>query len=284
MKHTRAALAQSLKALGLRAGDVVMIHASLRAVGPAFGGADQVHLAVEDATAPGGTLMMYVSCEHGYDDVGRSFFTPEQEAALLEHQPPFDFQTGRANREFGVLAELFRSWPGTICSRAAGPRLAARGAKAGWLTSEAPWNYGFGVGSPLAKLCETNGHVLLLGSTRTDVTLLHHAEHIADFPDKRIARYQVPLLRDSKRVWASCEEFNTGYGEVHANWPDNFFALIVDDFIARNDAPEFCRRGRVGDADCILLNARTLVDHAVPIMVRQAHDRNAHHDLQTPDL
>jgi aminoglycoside 3-N-acetyltransferase len=269
MAHTRSSLAKALKDLGLRAGDTVMIHASVRAVGSVFGGPDEIHRAVEDAAGPGGTLMMYVSCQFGFDDVGRGIMTKEEEAVVLASQPPFDFQSARANREFGALAEMFRSTPGTICSEAVCARVAARGAKAEWLTANAPWAYGFGKGSPFEKLCQGNGWVLLLASHHDEVTLLHHAEHIADFPNKNIARYVVPLLRDGKRVWVPCEEVETSKG-AHDSWPDQFFATIVDDFIAKHDGTAVCRRGKIGDANSVLMRAAALVDHAVPLMVRQA--------------
>ncbi len=95
-----------------------MLHASVRAVGPVIGGPDEIHLAVADAIAPGGTVMMYVGCQDGFDDVGRGVLSPEEESAILAHQPAFDFQHARAARDFGVLAEFFRSYPGTICSHA----------------------------------------------------------------------------------------------------------------------------------------------------------------------
>jgi aminoglycoside 3-N-acetyltransferase len=270
MPHSRTGLTASLSELGLRPGMIVMLHASVRAVGKVHGGPDEIHLAVADAVAPGGTLMMYVGCQEGFDDVGRGYLTAEAEAAILAHQPPFDPRTARASREFGILAELFRSYRGTICSNSVCGRMAARGARGEWLVADQPWTYGFGRGSPLEKLCESGGKVLLLGSDYDEVTLLHYAEHVANFADKRIARYQVPLLRNGKRIWMDCEEFDTSSRGVHPNWPERFFALIVQDFIAAYATTEFCAHGRVGNADSVLMDATRLVAHAMPIMVRQA--------------
>ena len=243
-----------------------MIHASVRAVGAVHGGPDEIHCAVEDAVGPGGTVMMFVGCQDGFDDVGRGVYSAAQEAETLAHQPPFDPQSARAQRDFGALAEFFRSSPGTVCSEAVCGRVAARGAKAGWLVADAPWNYGFGPGSPFAKLVEARGRVLLLGSSHDEVTVLHYAEHIADCADKRVVRYRVPWREGGRRVWRDVEEFNTGGDGVHAHWPHDFFARIVDDFLRSNE----CGRGRVGNADSFLLDATALVKHAVPLMQRQA--------------
>jgi len=267
--HTRQGLTDDLRKLGLAEGDVVMLHASVRAVGFVFGGPDEIHLAVQDAVGPPGTLMMVAGCPDGFDEVGRGRLSPEEEEALLTHQPPFDPATARAERDVGVLAEFFRSYPGTVCSRAPA-RFSARGGRAGWLTRDQPWHYAFGRGSPLDKLVETNGRVLLLGCDHDTVTLMHFVEHVTDFPGKRIVRYRVPLLRAGRREWVPCEEFDTSERGVHENWPDRFFAKIVDAFIASQSGTGSCRTGFVGEAQAFLLDAAALVKHAAPLMVAQA--------------
>jgi aminoglycoside 3-N-acetyltransferase len=266
MKHTRKSLIEDLRRLGLQSGEIVMVHASVRAVGPVRGGPDEIHLAIDEAVRPSGALMMFVGCQEGFDDVGRGVFSIEEEAAVLAHQPPFDFQNSRAARQFGVLAEFLRSYPGTVCSQSICGRMAARGDRADWLIAAHPWNYGFGHGSPLAKLCQSGGKVLLLGSDLDEVTLLHYAEHIAPFEGKRVARYKVPILRDGIRIWVECEEFDTSGKGVHEHWPGNAFELIVSDFIAKFAGTSLCRRGIVGHANGTLLDAEGLVSHALPIM------------------
>ena len=84
------ALANDFRNLGIRAGDTVMLHASVRAVGEVAGGPDAIHLALKSALTPGGTLMMYASCPRFYDEVGRGNLTIEQERELHEKLPAFD--------------------------------------------------------------------------------------------------------------------------------------------------------------------------------------------------
>ncbi len=267
--QTRADLVRALNALGVTSGDLVMVHASVRAVGAVLGGPDEIWRAVVDAVSPGGAMMMYVDIPDGYDDIGRKALSPEEEAMLRAHLPALDFQNARAQREYGALAELFRSSPGALCSEQAGARMAAHGDRAAWLMADAPWDYGYGLGSPLDKLRLNGGKILLLQSDHDEVTFLHHVEHIADFPGKRIVSYEVPVSQDGVRVWRRCEEFNTGGEGVHANWPDRFFAQIVDDFIAKAD-PSACRIGMVGGAMSVLISAPALAAHAIPIMVARA--------------
>ena len=99
------------------------------------------------------------------------------------------------------------------------------------LMSRQPWNYAFGSDSPLERFLLLDGRIVLLGSDHDAVTFLHYVEHVADIPGKRIARYQVPVLEDGRRVWRTMEEFDTSGDGAHANWPDRFFAKIVDSLL-----------------------------------------------------
>src|SRR5215218_10174265 len=110
--HTRSLLAAQLRSLGLARGDTVMVHASLRAVGPVAGGPDEVHLAIKDVITPEGTMFMFASCPDFVDEIGRGNLTPEQEAEVREKLPVFDPHTARSSRDNGALVELLRTYPG----------------------------------------------------------------------------------------------------------------------------------------------------------------------------
>ena len=64
------------------------------------------------------------------------------------------------------------------------------------------------------------------------------------------------------------EEFDTSGDGVHPNWPDRFFAKIVDGLLTktRNNG------ARVGSAMTYVLSARELLDFALPVMKAVAAD------------
>ena len=136
------------------------------------------------------------------------------------------------------------------------------GARAAWFTADHPLDYGYGPGSPLAKLVEAGGKCLMLGAPLDTMTLLHHAEHIADFPDKRIKRGEAPMLVDGRKVWRTYEEFDTG--DPPEGLPDDYFATIVRDYLATGSG----RTGKVAGADCVLVEAAPMVDFARAWMER----------------
>ena len=137
---SREELARGFRELGVAAGDTVMVHASVRAVGPIAGGPDQIHLAIKDALTPDGTLMMYASCPDGYDDVGRGHLTPIDERELIEKLPAFDALTAKAQRDHGALVEFFRSYPGSLVNDHVA-RFVVWGGQAPYLISKQPWNW-----------------------------------------------------------------------------------------------------------------------------------------------
>ena len=259
--HTREDLAADLRTLGLAAGDVVMVHASVRAVGEVAGGPDQIHLAIKDVLGSEGTLMMYASCPRYVDEVGRGNLTAAEEAEVLEKLPAFDASTARSARDNGALVEMLRTYPGSRVNDHPA-RFVVWGRQGEYLLSRQPWNYAFGRDSALERFVELNGRILLLGCDHDSTTFLHYAEHIADIPAKRVARFKVPVMENGKRVWRDMEEFNTASDGVHANWPDRFFAQIVDAHLAQTGS----HGGLVGDATSHIVSARALLDAALPTM------------------
>jgi aminoglycoside 3-N-acetyltransferase len=261
---SRAELARDFINLGIQPGDTVMLHASVRAVGPVAGGPDQIHLALKDALTDAGTLMMYAGCPIGYDDVGRGHLNAIEERAVVDKQPPFDADTARAARDHGVLVEFFRTSPGSLVNNHVA-RFVVWGRHAGHLISKQPWNYAFGRDSALERFVELDGKILLLGCDHDNVTFLHYAEHIVDIPGKRIARFEVPVLENGERVWREMEEFDSAAG-AHARFPDRFFAQIVNRHLSRTRN----RGGRVGHAHAFLTDAKGLLELALAEMQRAA--------------
>lgn len=262
--HRRDDLVGQLKNLGVSAGDVVMVHASLRAIGEVAGGPDEVHLAIKDAITPDGTLLMYASCPRYYDEVGRGNLTPAEEREILDKLPPFDALSARSARDNGALVEFLRTWPGSRVNHHVA-RLVAWGKQAEHLFSEQPWDFAFGRGSPLERFTDLDGKILLLGSDHDNVTYLHYPEHIADFENKRVARFKVPVLVDGQRVWRDMAEVDTA-AKAHDAWPANFFAKIVDGYLSETGNSG----GLVGNATSHVMAARGLLHVAMAEMERVA--------------
>lgn len=259
---TRSRLRADLEALGLASGDTVMVHAALRSVGGIVGGPDALIDAIIAAISPGGTILAYTDWEAGY-------WSEEHPNAHLKvlrvpddirsEVVAFDPAGSRAARDNGAFMELLRTRPGARRSANPGASCAALGSRAEWLTADHPLDYGYGPGSPFAKFVESRGSILLLGCPRDRITILHHAEHLARIPGKRITRYEAPLRVDNGGMaFRWIEEFETS-DPVVEGLDEDYFRTIVEEYLANGHG----RTGRVGNADCVLVPAADIVPFAV---------------------
>ncbi|MDU0575562.1 aminoglycoside 3-N-acetyltransferase [Pseudomonas aeruginosa] len=253
---TRASLAVDLTKLGLAPGDAVMVHAAVSKVGRLLDGPDTIIAALCDVVGHEGTVLAYADWEARYEDLcdedGR--VPPE----WRDHIPPFDPQRSRAIRDNGVLPEFLRTTPGALRSSNPGASIVALGAKAEWFTADHPLDYGYGEGSPLAKLVAAGGKVLMLGAPLDTLTLLHHAEHLAGIPGKRIKRVEVPLATPAGRQWRMIEEFDTG-DPIVDRLAEDYFAEIVTQFLASGQG----RQGLIGSASSVLVGAAAITAFGV---------------------
>ncbi len=259
---TRRELRKHLAEIGVAPGDVIMIHAALRRVGPMMNGPDALIGALLDSLGPTGTLAVYTDWDACYDDL--LDFSGADEIARVPERfradiPPFDPKTSRARRDNGAIAEFIRTTPGAVRSLSSGASVAAIGAKAEWLIADHALNYGYGENSPFAKIVQAGGKVLMVGAPLDTMTILHHAEHKARIGGKRVLRVEVPFWQGGAVEWRTIEEFDTG-NPVVAGLADDYFRLIVEEFLATS---RDSRRGFIGAAPSVLVPARDVVEFAV---------------------
>ena len=252
-----ASLQRDLAALGVRSGDVAMVHVSLRKIGLArsqfgAGGPPLLLEALEAAVGADGTLVMILGSDYSCDWVNSK--PVEARARLLAGTPPFDARTAAALPEVGWFAEVFRRAPGTLLSDTPSGRFAARGRRAAELLRDQPWNDYYGPGSPLQRLCDVGGKVLRLGADPETVTVLHYAEYLAQVPGKRRTRwdYVVAGAEGPRHVWIECLDDSKGI----VDWPgEDYFSLITKAYLATGGA----QRGVVGRAPSELIDAAAFV-------------------------
>jgi aminoglycoside 3-N-acetyltransferase len=262
--HTAAALRADLQRLGLHDGDIVMVHAACRRIGPVLGGPDAMIAALRGAVGACGTVMAYLDWDAPWED-----FTDADGRVLPEwraHVLPFDPALTRGARANGVLPEFLRTTPGAQRSDNPGASMAAIGARAAWLTADHPLDYGYGPDSPLAKLVEAHGKVLMLGAPLDMMTLMHHAEHLARLTGKRIVRRETPFKTPQGTVWRMIEEFDTSEPVVDA-LPENFIEHIVTAYLGTGKGAQ----GRVGKAHSVLVDAADILQFGIAWLERVAN-------------
>lgn len=254
--RTRAGLAADLRALGLAAGDTVLVHASLRALGPVEGGAETVVDAFLDVLGPAGTLVVYTQTPGNSDPSRwpstRGYAVPEARWERLRATlPAFDPDTTPAHG-VGVLPETVRARPGARRSAHPQSSFTALGARARALTADHAPDCHLGERSPLARLEEAGARVLLLGVGWEVCTAFHLAEYRV--PGRARQTYSC-VVGDGQggRAWYT-------YTDVRLDASP--FARIGAAYEAGPAGAEGLVRGRVGAADSRLFGLRPAVAHA----------------------
>lgn len=171
---TRKGLRAHLADLGLAAGDAVILHTSLQSMGLVIGGPRTVIEAVLDVIGPGGTLMMPAfSGDLSNPADWRHPAVPgdliNEVRAEIPHYDPQRTPT----RRVGAVAEYFRTYPGALRSPHPQSSFCAYGRAAAFLTAQHPLSNRFSATSPLGRLLDLGGKVLMLGAPLDTCTALY---------------------------------------------------------------------------------------------------------------
>jgi aminoglycoside 3-N-acetyltransferase len=223
---TARQLVDQLKALGVREGGVLLVHTSFRAVRPVAGGPLGLIGALRRALGGKGTLVMPTMTR------GDGVFDPKS----------------TPTEGMGITAELFWRQPGVLRSTHPAGSFAAEGPLAERICQRQPLSPPHGPDSPVGRVHDLGGQVLLLGVTHSENTMLHLAEAIARVP------YAVshPCVVEVDGVARTVMVRETDHCCVGFRLADGWLR-----------AGGLQREGKIGNADARVSEARDLVRVAV---------------------
>jgi aminoglycoside 3-N-acetyltransferase len=152
-----------LQKLGIRSGDVLLVHSSFNRFEGFTGNALDVIRVLREAVGPKGTLLM-PTMTFGYRAVDNA------------REGKF-FDVRRTPSRMGVISELFRRSPGVVRSVHPTHSVAAWGARA-LVADHHEVGTPCGPGTPWARLLEHRGKILFLGTGIITMTFYHACEEI----------------------------------------------------------------------------------------------------------
>lgn len=253
---TSDTLKRDFTELGIQSGMTVMMHTSMKAVGGfVVGGPIAVIMAIESCLGNEGTLVMPTHTPD-LSDPGNWRYPPVKESwwePIREGMPAFetDFTPCLG---MGVINECFRKQNGVVRSNHPQVSFAAWGAQKEIITANQSLEYSLSEQSPLARLYDLEGWVLLLGVNHNNNTTLHLAEYRAQYANKAETINKAPVFVAGEKQWVDLQDID----------------FDSDDFIQLGEAFEketsYVRRGKVGNADALLMPVKELVDYAVKWM------------------
>lgn len=241
--YSKEDLKQQLEELGIRPQDTLLVHSSLKSIGPVEGGADTVLDALSEYLAPG----LLVLPTHTWEQINEEYniFDVENEPSCV-----------------GLLTNLFRKRPGVVRSWHPTHSLAAYGRDA---QEFAQGEERFDTPCPrqgcYGKLYDRRAKVLFLGVPLTRNTLIHAVEEWAGIPN-RISSIHQPLKirtpdgrlleRPMRRHRAPIRNISGNYGKLTEPLLELGIAV----------------KGSIGAAESILVEVVPMVDLTLEFLRR----------------
>jgi aminoglycoside 3-N-acetyltransferase len=244
--HTFASLVEDLARLGIRTDDRLLVHSSMKAIGPVDGGADTVLDALQRAVARGLLLLP----THTWQEWNNrdAIFDPRTEPSCV-----------------GILGELFRKRPDVIRSLHPTHSIAGIGAEAeAFLADEERTRTPCPRHGCWGRLYDIRARILFLGAPLRTNTFLHSVEEWHEIPDRLATRATLFRIRLADGSLLDCPQFrhHSSQGDVSRH-----YAKAESELLARGIA----REGRIGDARAVLCDAREMADLVGEHLRRDPH-------------
>ncbi|WP_193318992.1 aminoglycoside N(3)-acetyltransferase [Nonomuraea phyllanthi] len=249
----RARLASDLAALGVGAGQVVLVHSALSRLGHVEGGPAAVVAALRELLGHDGTLAV-PSGTSANSDTSPHYLRATAGMSLTElaryrsAMPAYDPRS-TPTTAMGRIPEYVRTLPGALRSAHPHTSFAAIGPRAAAITGGHARDCLLGERSPLARLYDAGALVLLLGVGYDKCSAFHLAEYrYTGDPPRRSYR---GVIDDGRgRGW---------YEFVDVNVDASDFEALGADF----DRTGAVRRGWAGAAQARFFPLAAAVDYAV---------------------
>lgn len=249
--NTITSLRNDFKALGVEAGSVIIMHSSLSKMGWTVGGPVSVIKAIMQVLTPEGTLVMPTFVGDNTDPsrwenppVPKNWWN-----SIREEMPAYHPEI-TPSRRLGIIVETFRKWPNVLRSNHPVSSFAAWGKNAKFIIENHQLDADLGENSPVSRIYDLNGQVLLVGVNHASNSSIHLAEYRSNFPGKEYKLNGTAMLVDGHRRWVEWKELNLN---------SDIFEQIGKDFESKiNYKP-----GKIGLAKARLISQRDIIDFAV---------------------
>ncbi|WJM10569.1 AAC(3) family N-acetyltransferase [Paenibacillus sp. PK1-4R] len=257
---TKSTLINDLIGIGVKKGMTVIVHSSFKAIGKVIGGPVSVILALEEAVGTIGTIIMPTQTEHLCEPSEHDANLSSEDIEFIKDNMPIYYPDLTPTSYMGIIPELFRRQDGVFRSSHPHMSFAAWGKEAKRITEDHNLHYALNEKSPLGKIYDLSGYILLLGAPTNSNTSLHLAEYKQQNTFVKPKVWGVKMLVDGIEKWTTYDDIN--------NESDDF-ELIFNEFkIQTNVVTE----GMVGEAVSYLIPQRDMVDYALGWMNRNRRE------------
>lgn len=247
---TTKSLVKELKKGGINKGETIIVHSSLSSLGWVCGGAVALINALKKVITENGNLVMPTHCgDYSEPKYWGNPAVPENWWKTIREEMPAYHPEITPTRDVGVVPETFRKYPATVRSDHPVNSFAAWGADKEEIIKKHKINSSLGEKSPLQKIYNLDGKILLIGVDHGSNTSLHLAEYMANY-NKNYKEFGAPIIKNGKRTWVE-------YEDLEVNSAD--FIDLGKDYENEYDFIKF----KIGHTKAKLFSQVKLIDYAV---------------------
>ncbi len=245
---TKEDIIEGLLEIGVVPGMTLEVHGSLSSFGFVVGGAQAVVDALLEVLGPSGTILMPLHM--GWNTEPSSWMYPPIEVELIDKVrdsiPPFD-KYGSEAYKMGAIVDNLRRREDVVISNHPHVSFVSKGKYANLLCNHQSLHFPLSSESPIARLYEIRGFVLLLGVDYDRCTSVHLSEYATDV--RPIIVQGSAVIQNGQRVWKKYLDLD----------------LDSDEFVipGRNlEALGKVVRGKIGSCQTKLFSVNDVVDEA----------------------
>ena len=234
--YTKEDLKQQLMEMGLSGTDTVFIHSSMKAMGDVEGRADTVIDAWMEYFEEGLLMLPTHTWKQMSENV--NVFNPRTEPACV-----------------GVLPNIFMGREGVVRSLHPTHSIAAYGRDAEeYIKGEEKLTTPCSPGGVMGRLIERDAKILLVGVTHIRNTFIHAVEEIYNVPERFTAapaKFIIVMPDGSLKEVAMYRHYNRHTAHISESY-DKMLEGYFETGVAK--------KGKLGDADCILCDAKGILE------------------------
>ena len=229
--YTKQDLIVDLKNMGLHPTEAIMVHSSMKSIGPVEGGADTVVDAFMEYFKEG----LFMTPTHTWAQMSAeySLFDPKEEPACV-----------------GIIPNIFRKREGVIRSLHPTHSIAAYGPRAAeYVKGEENVITPGQPGGCWSRLFDVQAKILLVGCTHARNTFIHAVEELLDVPERLTEKpvdFQIKMPDGNIKEVAVHRHYNRvtpHISEEYDKLAEAYYELGA------------AKKVKFGDADCILCDA-----------------------------
>lgn len=243
--YTKQELKEQLKAMGLTGAEAIMVHSSMKAIGEVYGGAETVVDAFMEFFENG----LLMAPTHTWAQMSKEYnvFDPLTEPACV-----------------GIIPNIFRQRQGVLRSMHPTHSMAVYGPGAEeYIRGEENCTTPCTPGGCWSRLKDVDGKILLVGVTHARNTFIHAIEELYDVPERlteATTDFYVKMPDGSLKKVAMHRHYNRKMAHI-----SEAFDKMMEGYFRTGAAVKVS----LGDAECILCDARRLVEVTATILKQE---------------